>query len=180
MDGRNGGERVETQLQVKGAAAEVVNNAHTVATCRQMQRGGPTTVPVTTCARRSTSVNHYYMYPRTDDHDARSGAAAAGGGRGGLGGGHGGADLQRSTGRSAGERGAGHRGWHCHPWCGVLPVCNNEWCTHPTCKQGVLGMHWGDTRALDPGVCSACGGRCVMAIVGASNKHASCTSNKQD
>ncbi len=49
MGGGNGREGVEAQLQVEGAAAEVVHNADRVAARRQVQRRRPSAVPVPTC-----------------------------------------------------------------------------------------------------------------------------------
>ena len=47
VDGRNGRERVEAELQVKVAAAEVVHDAHLVTARRKVQRGRPATIAVT-------------------------------------------------------------------------------------------------------------------------------------
>lgn len=46
LDGCDGCEGVEAQLEVKLAAAEVVNNADLVTAGRQVQGGGPATVAV--------------------------------------------------------------------------------------------------------------------------------------
>lgn len=50
VDGSDGGEGVEAQLQIKLAAAQVVHNAHLVPASRQVQGGGPTAVAIATCS----------------------------------------------------------------------------------------------------------------------------------
>ncbi len=52
--GRDGRQRVQAQLQVERAPAEVVHDADRVAARAQVQRGGPAAVPVPACARAPT------------------------------------------------------------------------------------------------------------------------------
>jgi hypothetical protein len=47
MDGCNGGQCLQAQLQVKVPPAQVVHNADVVAASREVQRSGPAAVPVT-------------------------------------------------------------------------------------------------------------------------------------
>lgn len=46
MDAGDGRQRVQAQLQVEGAAAQVVQDAHVIAAGAEVQRGGPAAVAV--------------------------------------------------------------------------------------------------------------------------------------
>lgn len=48
VDGSNRGQRIQTQLEVEVATAQVVNNADLVPTGRQVQSCGPSAVAIAT------------------------------------------------------------------------------------------------------------------------------------
>ncbi len=59
---RNGSKRVQSQLQVKGAAAQVVHNADRVTPRRQVQRSRPSTIAIPACISQFLSQSETSFY----------------------------------------------------------------------------------------------------------------------